>query len=308
MPPHPAAVGRPLPSDPIKIASWNVNSIKVRGEQVIAWLQASDTDILMMQETKSMDENFPHALFEAAGYKVHAHGQKTYNGVAIASRVDVDDVRPRLPHPDGDSADEQARYIEIDVAGMTIAGLYLPNGNPVHDDQGHINQKFTYKLDWMKRLADHARALNASGRPVLFGGDFNIIPGAMDAWDINVWKGDALHHPESLAAFRAICWQGYTELFRARHPQSIVYISGIIRAGRGRKTMASASIIFSPIRGMISSLRSALINPRNGAPANLARVLAFFGVKYLHIRAFCPGCVRRLSAEPVWAYFPVPRL
>ena len=223
MPPHPAAVGRPLPSDPIKIASWNVNSIKVRGEQVIDWLQASDTDILMMQETKSMDENFPHALFEAAGYKVHAHGQKTYNGVAIASRVDVDDVRPRLPHPDGDSADEQARYLEIDVAGMTIAGLYLPNGNPVHDDQGQINQKFTYKLDWMKRLADHARALNASGRPVIFGGDFNIIPGAMDAWDINVWKGDALHHPESLAAFRAICWQGYTELFRARHPQSIVY-------------------------------------------------------------------------------------
>ena len=223
MPPHPAAVGRPLPSDPIKIASWNVNSIKVRGEQVIAWLQASDTDILMMQETKSMDENFPHALFEAAGYKVHAHGQKTYNGVAIASRVDIDDVRPRLPHPQVDTADEQARYLEIDVAGMTVAGLYLPNGNPVLDEQGQINQKFTYKLDWMKRLADHAAALNATGRPVLFGGDFNIIPAPMDAWDISVWKGDALHHPESLAAFRAICWQGYTELFRARHPQSIAY-------------------------------------------------------------------------------------
>lgn len=221
-PPH-AAVGRPLPSDLLKIASWNVNSIKVRGEQVVAWLKASDTDILMMQEIKSMDENFPVDLFKEAGYNAHVHGQKTYNGVAIASRVPIDDIRPRLPHPEGDVMDEQARYLEIDVAGITMAGLYLPNGNPVFDDDGAFSGKFTYKLDWMKRLAARAEALNATGRPVLFGGDFNIIPGDADAWDINVWKGDALHRPESLAAFREICWKGYTELFRAHHPGTVAY-------------------------------------------------------------------------------------
>ena len=107
----------------------------------------------------------------------------------------------------------------------------------MHDDQGHINQKFTYKLDWMKRLADHARALNASGRPVLFGGDFNnIIPGAMDAWDINVWKGDALHHPGKPGRIQGDLLAGYTELFRARTRNRSLTVSGIIRAGRGRKT------------------------------------------------------------------------
>ncbi|MGC6485823.1 MAG: endonuclease/exonuclease/phosphatase family protein, partial [Candidatus Puniceispirillales bacterium] len=132
-----------MPSDLLKIASWNVNSIKVRGEQVVAWLKASDTDILMMQEIKSMDENFPVDLFREAGYDAHVHGQKTYNGVAIASRVPIDDIRPRLPHPEGDAMDEQARYLEIDVAGITMAGLYLPNGNPVFDDDGAFSGKFT---------------------------------------------------------------------------------------------------------------------------------------------------------------------
>lgn len=221
-PPH-ADVGLLLPSDTIKIASWNVNSIKVRGEQVVNWLKSSETDILMMQETKSMDENFPVGLFQDAGYDVHIHGQKTYNGVAIASRVPVDAVRPRLPQPAGTEEDQQARYLEIDVAGMTLAGLYLPNGNPVLDVTGGFTAKFTYKLAWMERLAARAEELNTSGRPVLFGGDFNIIPGDTDAWDINVWKGDALHRPESLAAFRTICWKGYTELFRARHPNTIAY-------------------------------------------------------------------------------------
>jgi exodeoxyribonuclease-3 len=232
---HHAAAGRPLPSDQLKIASWNVNSIKVRGEQVIAWLQSSNTDILMMQETKSMDENFPVGLFKDAGYDVHIHGQKTYNGVAIASRIDVDDVRPRLPHPESEAMDEQARYLEIDVAGITMAGLYLPNGNPVRDDSGDLAAKFTYKLEWMKRLADRAEDLDATGRPVLLGGDFNIIPYSNDAWDIDVWKDDALHHPESLAAYRTICWKGYTELFRAHHPHAIAYTFWDYQSGAWQK-------------------------------------------------------------------------
>ena len=127
----PAGVERLLPSDQIKpsdqlkIASWNVNSIKVRAEQVIAWLKSSETDILFMQETKSVDENFPAALFEAAGYHIHCHGQKTYNGVAVATRVELDDVRTGLPMLADSMDDEQARYIEVDCSGMTMAGLYM---------------------------------------------------------------------------------------------------------------------------------------------------------------------------------------
>lgn len=225
----PAGVERLLPSDQIKpsdqlkIASWNVNSIKVRAEQVIAWLKSSETDILFMQETKSVDENFPAALFEAAGYHIHCHGQKTYNGVAVATRVELDDVRTGLPMLADSMDDEQARYIEVDCSGMTMAGLYMPNGNPVLDEAGEHHPKFTYKLDWMKRLNHHAIALQKGKKPVLFCGDFNIIPNAADCWDEDAWKGDALYHPETLAAFRTMCWSGYTDVFRAIHPGVIAY-------------------------------------------------------------------------------------
>ena len=212
-----------MPSDHVKIASWNVNSIKVRAEQVVDWLKSSDTDILFMQETKSVDENFPAALFEAAGYNVHCHGQKTYNGVAVASRLDLDGVRPGLPMLPDSPEDGQARYIEADLGGLTMAGLYMPNGNPVLGDDGKRHEKFTYKLDWMKRLQHRAEALQQSGCSVLLCGDFNIIPSAIDCWDEEVWKGDALYHPETLAAFRQLCWAGYTELFRALNPATVAY-------------------------------------------------------------------------------------
>ena len=217
-----AAAGLPLPSS-VKIASWNVNSIKVRAPQVIDWLKASDTDILMLQEIKTTQENFPSTDFTEAGYEVHVNGQKTYNGVALASRIALDDVRYALPLLPDSTPDEQARYIEADYAGFTIANLYLPNGNPTCDDDGGRHEKFAYKLDWMKRLHARADALNQENRPIIFGGDFNIIPDAMDCWDIEKWQGDALHHPESLGAYRALCWLGYTDLYRAHHPHAIAY-------------------------------------------------------------------------------------
>ena len=215
--------GADSPSDRVKIASWNVNSIKVRGEQVVDWLKSSGTDILFMQETKSMDENFPSGLFEDAGYAVHCHGQKTYNGVAAVSRLELDAVRTGLPLLPDSGEDGQARYIEADLGALTMAGLYLPNGNPVHGDSGGFDGKYTYKLDWMRRLQDRARTLQESGRPVLFCGDFNVIPGAVDCWDEDAWKGDALYRPETLAAFRRILWLGYADLFRALHPTAREY-------------------------------------------------------------------------------------
>ncbi len=214
---------RLLPSDRIKIASWNVNSINVRGQQVIDWLKSSDTDVLFMQEIKSLDENFPTTLFTDAGYAVHTHGQKSYNGVAVAARIPLDAVRKGLPMFVDSPDDEQARYIEIDVVGMTIGGLYMPNGNPVVDDNGGMHPKFNYKLDWMKRLHQHAAALNKANRAVVFTGDFNIIPEAQDCWDINLWRGDALHHPETLKAFRAFSYLGFSDIWRAFNPNAVAY-------------------------------------------------------------------------------------
>ena len=207
----------------VRIASWNVNSIKVRGGQVVDWLKASGTDILFMQETKSLDENFPAGMFEDAGYTVHCHGQKTYNGVAVATRLPLDDVRTGLPLLPDSPEDGQARYIEADLGPLTMAGIYLPNGNPVHDDSGGFHEKFTYKLDWMRRLHHRAGELQKTGNPVLFCGDFNVIPAAIDCWDEAAWQGDALYRPETLAAFRRILWLGYTELFRAFHPAAPEY-------------------------------------------------------------------------------------
>ncbi len=233
MPPHLAVVERPLPSKSIKFASWNINSVKMRGQQVIDWMDATNCDVLFMQEIKSMDENFPTALFTDAGFEVHVHGQKSYNGVAIASRIPLVDVRRGMPMLADSMDDEQARYIECDIAGedaegndgnmVTIGGLYMPNGNPTLDDHGEMHPKLVYKLDWMKRLIAHADAMNKDGRKMVFCGDFNIIPDEQDCWDINHWRGDALHHPTTLAAYRTMCNLGYTEMWRAFNPNQIAY-------------------------------------------------------------------------------------
>lgn len=223
MRPHHADVERPLPSNQFKFASWNINSVKMRGQQVIDWMNATSCDVLFMQEIKSMDENFPSALFNDASFDVHVHGQKSYNGVAIATRIPLDAVRTGLPMLPDSMDDEQARYIECDVHGVTIGGLYMPNGNPVKDDDGGMHPKLVYKLDWMKRLYAHGDAMNKNGRAMVFCGDFNIIPEARDCWDINVWTGDALHHPDTLASYRRLCHLGYTEIWRSFHPNEVAY-------------------------------------------------------------------------------------
>ena len=195
----------------------------MRAAQVIDWMKATECDVLFMQEIKSMDENFPTDLFTDAGFDVHVHGQKSYNGVAIASRLPLDQVRRGLPMLEDSMEDEQARYIECDIGDVTIGGLYMPNGNPIQGDDGAMHPKLVYKLDWMKRLNAHANQMNANGRAMVFCGDFNIIPEARDCWDISVWRGDALHHPETLAAYRQMTNLGYTEIWRAFHPNTIAY-------------------------------------------------------------------------------------
>jgi exodeoxyribonuclease-3 len=167
-----------------------------------------------------VDEAFPREIFEERGYNVETHGQKSFNGVAILSKLPLEDVTRGLP---GDDSDEQARWIEATAVGkqaIRICGLYLPNGNPVEleaDGSPVAGGKYAYKLAWMERLKARAEALMAAEMPALMAGDYNIIPQAEDAKRPEAWTEDALHRPESRAAYQRIVNLGFTEAFRARH-------------------------------------------------------------------------------------------
>ncbi|OED47960.1 exodeoxyribonuclease III [Rhodobacteraceae bacterium (ex Bugula neritina AB1)] len=205
----------------MKIATFNINGIKARAQALPDWLDEAQPDVVVLQEIKSVDEAFPREIFEERGYNVETHGQKSFNGVAILSKLPLEDVMRGLP---GDDSDEQARWIEATVVGkqaIRICGLYLPNGNPVEleaDGSPVAGGKYAYKLSWMERLRARAAALMAAEMPALMAGDYNIIPQAEDAKRPEAWREDALHRPESRAAYQRIVNLGFTEAFRARHP------------------------------------------------------------------------------------------
>lgn len=195
----------------MKIATFNINGIKARINALLDWLDEAQPDVALLQEIKSVDENFPRELFEERGYNVETHGQKSFNGVAILSKLPLEDVTRGLP---GDDSDEQARWIEATVVGkqaIRLCGLYLPNGNPTP------GPKYDYKLAWMERLHARAAELMASEEVALMAGDYNIIPQDEDAARPEAWQKDALALPESRAAYRRIVNLGFTEAFRARN-------------------------------------------------------------------------------------------
>ena len=195
----------------MRIATFNINGVKARINAVTDWLTESTPDVALLQEIKSVDENFPREHFEDLGYTVETHGQKGFNGVAILSKLPLEDISRGLP---GDDSDEQARWIEATVIGkkaVRVCGLYLPNGNPAP------GPKFDYKLSWMKRLKTRAEALLAAEEPALMAGDYNIIPQDEDAARPEVWREDALARPDARAAFRDILNLGFTEAFRTRN-------------------------------------------------------------------------------------------
>ncbi len=197
----------------MKIASWNVNSIRARLEPALAWLNQAKPDVLCLQEIKCVDENFPREPFEALGYNCAVHGQKSYNGVAILSKRPLEDITPRLP---GGEGDDHSRYLEAVVTGdkgvVRVASIYAPNGNPFP------GPKFDFKLAWLERLKRHAAGLLAHEEPVVLMGDYNIIPEDKDAHNPKAWLKDALFQPESKAALRRIENLGYTDAFRALRP------------------------------------------------------------------------------------------
>ena len=210
---------------PMKIATFNINGIKARAEALPAWLDAEQPDVVLLQEIKSVDADFPRALFEDRGYVVETHGQKGFNGVAVLSKLPLEDVERGLP---GDETDEQARWIEATVVGrqaIRVCGLYLPNGNPVP------GPKYDYKLAWMARMKMRAADLLASEMPVVMAGDYNIIAQPEDAAKPEVWTEDALFLPTSRTAYRRILNLGYTEALRTRDPRPGLYSFWDYQAG-----------------------------------------------------------------------------
>ena len=197
----------------MKLATFNINGIKARIEALPAWLASANPDVVVLQEIKSVDDAFPREAFEDLGYRVETHGQKGFNGVAILSKLPLEDITRGLP---GDDDDEQARWIEATVIGtraVRICGLYLPNGNPAP------GPKYDYKLAWMARMRNRAQDLLATEEPVVMAGDYNIIPQAIDAAKPAAWVDDALFLPQSRAAYRRILNLGFTEAFRTREPR-----------------------------------------------------------------------------------------
>jgi len=198
----------------VKIATWNVNSIKARLPNVLAWLEAAQPDVVLLQELKTVADNFPRLEIEALGYRSAVVGQKSYNGVAILSRAPIENVIEALP---GDAEDAQARYVEGTTFGLRVAAIYLPNGNPVD------SEKYPYKLRWMARLRAHVAELLTGEQPVVLGGDYNVIPAPEDVYDPAGWGDDALYRRDTRLAFRSLLNLGLTDAFRALHREAGAY-------------------------------------------------------------------------------------
>jgi len=199
----------------MKIATYNVNSINSRLPVLLRWLSETSPDVACLQELKAPQEKFPEEAIKNAGYQAIWHGQKSWNGVAILSRIGKpEEVRNALP---GDPEDEQSRYIEANVNGVLIGCLYLPNGNPAP------GPKFDYKISWFERLAKHAATLLESGKPAVLTGDFNVMPTEIDVYKPERWVDDALFRPESRLAFKKLIDQGWTDAIRKLYPNEIIY-------------------------------------------------------------------------------------
>lgn len=199
----------------MKIATYNVNGVNGRLPVLLRWLKETNPDIACMQELKAPDEKFPLQDIEAAGYEAIWHGQKSWNGVAILSRIGkIQEVRRGLP---GDPDDTHSRYIEAVVNDLTIGCLYLPNGNPAP------GPKFDYKLKWFERFTAHAAELLAGKKPVILCGDYNVIPTEQDVYKPERWIDDALFRPETRAAFKQLVAQGWTDAIRELYPKETIY-------------------------------------------------------------------------------------
>lgn len=197
----------------MRVASWNVNSIRARLDQLTGWLARAAPDVVCLQETKCEDSVFPEAALSDAGYRSVYFGQKTYNGVAIAARfgLSIDDVKKNL---DSDPEDAQRRFIAATVEGVRIVNVYVPNGQAVG------TPAFAYKLEWFHRLRKDIEAHHRPDEELVICGDFNVAPEPIDVYDPKRWEGQVLFHPDERAALRHLMDWGLVDAFRERHPDT----------------------------------------------------------------------------------------
>ena len=195
----------------MKIATFNINNVNKRLDNLLAWLARTEPDVICLQELKAEQSAFPANALRTLGYGTVWQGERSWNGVAILAR-DCEPVLTRSSLP-GNSEDNQARYIEAAVNGVLIASLYLPNGNP------QPGPKFIYKMMWFERLIAHAAALRVAGVPVVLAGDYNVVPAAQDIYQTRSLDDNALIQPESRRAFARLVTQGWTDALRRLHPE-----------------------------------------------------------------------------------------
>jgi exodeoxyribonuclease-3 len=214
----------------MRIATWNVNSVRQRLDHLLTWLRDCAPDIVCLQEIKCVDEAFPREAIEALGYNVITHGQKTFNGVALLSKYPLEEATPRLP---GDDDDVHARFIEgvvsLKFGVVRVACLYLPNGNPVD------TEKYPYKLKWMSRLQEFTRARLKTEEPLILAGDFNVIPAPADVHNPAAWANDALFKAETRESFQALLGLGMTDALRAVTDEPGQYTFWDYQAGAWQK-------------------------------------------------------------------------
>ncbi|THK39266.1 exodeoxyribonuclease III [Ensifer sp. MPMI2T] len=211
----------------MEIATFNINGVNRRLENLLAWLATAQPDVVCLQELKATDAQFPKAAIEAAGYGAVWRGQAAWNGVAILAR-DNEPILTRAELP-GDPSDTQSRYIEAAVNGILITSLYAPNGNP------QPGPKFDYKLAWHERLRLHAAELLATGLPVVLAGDYNVVPEPRDIYPTRSYDDNALVQPESRAAFRHLLDQGWLDALRAVYPEEQLFTFWDYRRNRWQR-------------------------------------------------------------------------
>ena len=239
----------------MRIATWNVNSVRQRIDHLTAWLKEASPDIVCLQELKCQDDTFPKLEVESLGYNVEIFGQKTFNGVALLSKFRFDEVLRGLP---GDDADDQSRFIEgvfsTPKGTVRVASIYAPNGNPLG------TEKFPYKLNWMARLKAHAAGLLTHEEPAILAGDYNVIPTPADCHDPKVWANDALFQPESRGALRELLNLGLTDAIRASTDEHGIYSFWDYQAGAWQKNngIRIDHLLLSPVAA--DRLKSAAID------------------------------------------------
>jgi len=214
----------------MKIATFNVNSIKARVDTVLTWFKQAQPDVACLQEIKCETNAFPAFELEALGYNCAVLGQKSYNGVALISKHKIEDIHLGLP---GEDSDDHARYIEGTIVtkegAVRVASLYAPNGNPPDTD------KYPYKLKWMDRLIARASKLLDQEEPLVLAGDYNIIPTADDVYDASAWINDALFKLETRRKLRELSNLGFTDAFRAVNANPFQYTFWDYQAGAWQK-------------------------------------------------------------------------